>query len=337
MDENARVKNIVELAALAGVSAGTVSRALADSSLISKKTREKIQAIAREHGFRPNIMARNLRIKRAGAIGVLIPLGHDKGQHISDPFFITMLGHLADALTERGHDLLLSRVIPTSPDWLINVAESGRVDGIILIGQSDQIDVIESVAAHYKPMVVWGANTGNQTHISVGSDNAAGGALAAAHLIERGCKSFAFMGDPIAPEINQRYEGVRSVLSKAGFADRLTIVPTHLAAEAAHPEIVANLRAMAQIPDGIIAASDVIAMSAVRALSELGLSVPDQVKVVGYDDLSFAAQVIPPLTTIRQDLVAGAAHLVDALFKRIAGQNTESIVLPPRITVRGSS
>ncbi len=337
MDENGRVKNIVELAALAGVSPGTVSRALADSSLISKKTRERVQTIAREHGFRPNIMARNLRIKRAGAIGVLIPLGHEKGQHISDPFFITMLGHLADALTERGHDLLLSRVIPTSPDWLINVAESGRVDGIILIGQSDQMDVIESVASHYKPMVVWGANNGHQTHVSVGSDNAAGGAMAAEHLLERGCKSFAFLGDSIAPEINQRLDGARSVLAKAGVADRLTILPTHLAAEAAHPEIMASLSALEDIPDGIIAASDVIAMSAVRALSEMGMSVPDRVKVVGYDDLSFAAQVIPPLTTVKQDLVAGAAHLVDALFKRIAGQNTESIVLAPKLTVRGST
>ncbi len=92
------------LARLAGVSPGTVSRALANSPLIAKKTREQIQELAREHDFRPNVMARNLRIKRAGAIGVLIPLGHETGQHISDPFFMTMLGHLADALTERGHD-----------------------------------------------------------------------------------------------------------------------------------------------------------------------------------------------------------------------------------------
>ena len=101
MEQQDRVRNITDLARLAGVSTGTVSRALADSHLIAKKTRERIQAIAREHDFRPNIMARNLRIKRAGAIGVLIPLGHETGQHISDPFFITLLGQLADALTER--------------------------------------------------------------------------------------------------------------------------------------------------------------------------------------------------------------------------------------------
>jgi hypothetical protein len=141
-----KIRNIKQLAELARVSTGTVSRALAGSELISQKTRERIQALAREHGFRPNLLARNLRIQRTGAIGVLIPLGHEKGQHISEPFFITMLGLLADKLTERGYDLLLSRVIPTDGAWLDHMAGSGRVDGIIVIGQSDQAAVIDAVA-----------------------------------------------------------------------------------------------------------------------------------------------------------------------------------------------
>ena len=101
MTERPRIRNIADLAKIAGVSPGTVSRALSGAGLISQKTRDRIQALAREHEFRPNIMARNLRIQRTGAIGVLIPLGHETGQHISDPFFITMLGLLADALTQR--------------------------------------------------------------------------------------------------------------------------------------------------------------------------------------------------------------------------------------------
>jgi DNA-binding LacI/PurR family transcriptional regulator len=131
----ARIKNIKELAVLAGVSTGTVSRALAGSELISSKTRERIQALARAHDFRPNVLARNLRIQRTGSIGVLIPLGHETGQHISDPFFITMLGLLADELTERGYDLVLSRVIPTDDDWLDRIVQSGKADGYIVIGQ----------------------------------------------------------------------------------------------------------------------------------------------------------------------------------------------------------
>lgn len=337
MDEQGRVRNITDLARLAGVSPGTVSRALADSQLIAKKTRERIQALAREHDFRPNVMARNLRIKRAGAIGVLIPLGHETGQHISDPFFMTLLGQLADALTERGYDLLLSRVIPTDPDWLSRVADSGRVDGLILIGQSDQSAVIDRLAQRYLPMVAWGANLPGQVHCSVGSDNRKGGELATRHLIERGCRNFAFFGDPIAPEIAERLEGCRAALAVAGLSETLTVLPAHLTAETAHPAISKWLEETKAIPDGIIAASDVIAMSALRALSEHGVSVPHQVHVVGYDDLAFANQTVPPLSTIKQDLSAGAAHLVDLLFRRISGEKTESVVLEPTLVVRQSS
>ena len=337
MADLGQIRNITDLAKLAGVSPGTVSRALADSQLIAKKTRERIQELAREHDFRPNVMARNLRIKRTGAIGVLIPLGHETGQHISDPFFMTLLGYLADSLTERGYDLLLSRVIPTDPGWLNRVVDSGRVDGVILIGQSDQFTVIDKLAERYLPMVAWGANMPGQIHCSVGSDNRKGGELAARHLIKRGCRNFAFFGDPIAPEISERLAGCRTALTEAGIGDALTILPAHLTAETAHPTISKWLDETRTLPNGIIAASDVIAMSALRALSEHGVKVPNDVRVVGYDDLSFANQTVPPLTTIRQDLAAGAAHLVDLLFRRIAGEPTSSVVLEPVLVVRQST
>lgn len=337
MSNEGRIRNITDLAKLAGVSAGTVSRALADSPLIAKTTRERIQAIAREHQFRPNLMARNLRIKRAGAIGVIIPLGHEAGQHISDPFFITMLGHLADALTERGYDLLLSRVIPSESEWLDKVVDSGRVDGVILIGQSNQIDVIDKVAKRYLPLVVWGANLPGQAHCSVGTDNRKGSELATRRLIDSGCRSFAFFGDPIAPEIAERLAGVRSALAEAGMSDHLEILPAHLTAETAHPAISKWLDGRKAMPDGIIAASDVIAMSTLRALAEHGIAIPDEVRVVGYDDLPFANQTVPTLTTIRQDIAAGAAHLVDLLFRRIAGERTASVVLEPELIMRQSA
>lgn len=337
MDQSAKVRNITDLARLAGVSAGTVSRALANSALISKKTREHIQALAREHDFRPNVMARNLRIKRAGAIGVLIPLGHETAQHISDPFFMSLLGHLADALTERGHDLLLSRVIPANPDWLIDVVDSGRVDGVILIGQSDQSAVIDKVAERFLPLVAWGAHLPGQVHCSVGTDNRKGGELAGRHLIERGARSFAFLGDPVAPEIAERLAGVRAALAAHGLADRLEILPAHLTAETAHPAVSQWLDRIDIVPDGIIAASDVIALSTLRALNDHGRSVPEDVRLIGYDDLPLANQTSPPLTTVRQDLVAGAAHLVDLLFRRIGGEKAGAVVLEPQLIVRGSS
>jgi len=331
-----RVRNIKELAELAGVSTGTVSRALADSELISQKTRERIQALAKEHDYRPNALARNLRIQRTGAIGVLIPLGHETGQHISDPFFITMLGLLADALTERGYDLLLSRVIPTDGAWLERMAHSGRVDGLLVIGQSDQVATIDAVAERYKPMVVWGGYDQGQVHCSVGSDNRKGGELAARHLIAQGCERIAFFGDPKAKEIAQRLEGCQQALAAAGL-EAPVVVPAHLVAEAAHPDIARYLGSTSQRPQGIVAASDVIAMSTLRALAEFGLSVPGDVRVVGYDGLAIGEQTVPRLTTVSQDLTRGAEHMVDMLLRRIAGEETESVVMEPELILRLSA
>lgn len=337
MDIQGRVRNITDLARLAGVSPGTVSRALADSQLIAKKTRDRIQELAREHDFRPNVMARNLRIKRAGAIGVLVPLGYDTGQHISDPFFIQILGHLADALTARGHDLLLSRVVPKDPDWLSRIVDSCRVDGVIVIGQPDQRRDIDTVASRYLPLVAWGANMPAQGHCSVGSDGHIGGKITTEHLIERGCRNFAFLGDPVAPEISERIAGCRTALAAAGLSDEFTILPISQSGEPAYAAITQWLAAAPAIPDAIIAGSDGIAMSVLRALADHGVEVPAQVRVMGYHDLPFADQTVPPLSSVRHDLAAGASHLVDLLFRRIAGEATGSVVLEPRLVVRQSS
>ncbi len=337
MNEKVRIKNINDLAKIAGVSAGTVSRALSGTGLISQKTRERIKALAREHDFRPNIMARNLRIQKTGAIGVVIPLGHETGQHISDPFFITMLGLLADALTERGYDLVLSRVIPTNEDWLDRFTDSGRVDGIIVIGQSDQAATLDRVTLAYKPLVVWGGHREGQVHCSVGSDNVAGGELAATHLVDQGCRHIAFFGDPTALEIAQRLEGCKAALTRAGYADKLSVFPAHLASEPGDTGIADFLGSAQVRPDGIFAASDVIAMSVLRTLSEMGVSVPDDVKLIGYDGLALGEHTIPRLSTVRQDLTTGAHSLVDLLLRRIAGEETSSVIMPPELVVRMSS
>ncbi len=332
-----RIRNIAELAHLAGVSPGTVSRALSDSGMISAKTRERIKALAREYDFRPSAMARNLRIQRTGAIGVVIPLGHETGQHISDPFFMTMLGLLADALTERGYDLVLSRVIPAGDEWLDRIVDAGRVDGVIVIGQSDQSAALDRVAARYRPLVVWGGYVPGQVHCSVGSDNRLGGELATRHLIAQGCRRIAFFGDDRALEIAQRLEGCRAAMTAAGIGDQLTVFPAQLVAETTQPDIAEYLGEHAARPQGIVAASDVVAMRALRALAEFGIAVPDDVRVMGFDDLAIAEHMVPRLSTVRQDLDSGARHLIDALFRRMAGEATDSVVMAPEIVIRMSA
>lgn len=336
-DKPAQVRTIADLARMAGVSTGTVSRALSGSPLVRERTRERIALLAREHGFTPNLTARNLRMQRTGTIGVVVPLGHDRQQQLSDPFFIRMIGSLADQLTERGYDLLLSRVVPDDVHWLSRIVDSGRVDGVILIGQSDQVAAIDEVAVRYRPLVVWGASGVGQRHCSVGSDNLLGGALAARHLIARGCTRLAFIGNPVGPEIVQRLEGARMAAREAHLAQPITIVPALMEPEVAHPFISEWLSGLETPPDGLVCASDLLAMCALRALSERGLRVPGDVCVTGYDDLMLAAQTTPPLTTVNQDIEAGAVHLVDLLMRRLGGEDSPSVIMMPRLVVRESA
>ena len=331
-----RIRNIAELARLAGVSPGTVSRALAGKELVNKDTRERIQAIAREHGFRPNQMARRLRTQQTGVIGVVVPLGHEQRQHLSDPFFMAILGHLADALTENGYDLMLSRVIPDNDDWLEMIVDSGMLDGVLLIGQSNQFEAIERVAERYRPMVVWGAHVEGQTHCTVGVDNRLGGRLAGEHLIARGCKRLAFMGEIRAPELEDRHRGLRDATSAAGLPDPVQL-HTHLASDIMAEEIAGHIERIGASVDGIAAASDLIAMHTVRALADRGISVPGQVAVTGFDDLPFAEQTIPRLTTISQNIAVGARAMVTALFDRLAGNDAASMEMPPMLVVRDTA
>ena len=328
------IRNLNDLANATGLSKSTVSRALAGNPVVSAATRARVTALARASDFQINQTARNLRLQRAQAIGVVLPMGHETGQHLSDPFFITMLGYLADALTERGYDVLLSRVIPTDDGWLDRLVASGRTDGVIIIGQSDQTAVIERVAARFLPIVVWGANLPGQQHCSVGSDNYLGGAMAARHLVENGRRRLVYHGNPDVPEIGQRYKGFSDAVAAAGVEGRL--LPVSLAAEAAFAMIAEDLT-LHLIPDGIVAASDTIAMMAIRALAERRLRVPEDVAIVGYDDVVLAAHTTPPLTTIRQDLARGATLLVELLFHRMNREAAGSIVLPPELIIRASS
>lgn len=328
-----KVRTLADLAKIAGVSPGTVSRALAGNSLVNTKTREKIEAIAREHGFRPNQMASKLRRQKTGVIGIAIPLGHDVRQKISDAFFMTLLGHLAAELTEKGYDLMLRRVIPAhDEDWLDRFIGSGMVDGVIVIGQSDQFERIEEVADGYLPMVVWGNHQEGQRHCVVGTNNRLGGKLAAERLIASGAKRLAFLGDTQPIEFAARFAGAKEVAEKMGVTIRA--LPTHLSPERTGEEIAEHMQEIQGKVDGIFAATDTIAVNCLKELRERRIDVPRQLKVVGFDDLPISSQTAPPLTTVRQDIAAGAKGLVDLLLRRLAGEDTESLVLPPQMIIR---
>ncbi|MEO0032269.1 MAG: hypothetical protein RIS94_2027 [Pseudomonadota bacterium] len=329
------VRSIADLARIAGVSVSTVSRALTGKGTLNQQTRDKIRALADSHGFQLNVAAQNLRLGRTGAIAVLLPLGHERGQHLSDPFFTAMLGFLADMLAERGYDLLLSRVLPSREDWLDSFVRSGRADGVIIIGQSDQGAVLNRTASHYRPMVVWGAYDPANRYTSVGTDNYAGGVLAARHLLDRGRTRLAYFGNAEAPEFVARQAGFLAALPD-DIRRETALVPIHLTPEGSY-EAACEYFAAGNRPDGVFAASDIVAMSILSAAADAGISVPQDMSLVGFDDILLARIATPALTSIRQDIEGGARTLVDLLLRRMAGAETQSVQFAPALVQRESS
>jgi DNA-binding LacI/PurR family transcriptional regulator len=279
-------------------------------------------------------MASGLRRQKTGVIGVVIPLGHDTRQQISDSFFMTLLGFLADELTTHGYDLMLRRVVPDDDaDWLDRFIGSGMIDGVVVIGQSDQFERIEEVADGYRAMVVWGNHQEGQRHCVVGTDNRLGGRLAAERLIAGGARRLAFVGDTGPMEFAARFAGAQDVAARMGLPEVLPLA-THLSPDRASEEIAQHVARHGPALGGIFAATDTLAALCLTELRAQGLAVPGDVRLVGFDDLPIARQTIPPLTTVRQDIAAGAHGLIDLLLRRLGGETTESLVLPPELVVR---
>ena len=334
--DNKKVQ-MMDIARMAGVSAATVSRALNGSELINIETRKRITELARSLNYSINQSAKNLRLGDNRTIGVVIPYSHSTRQHISDPFFLGMLGSLADALTDRGYDMLLSRVDSDRLYDLAALYDTGRAKGIIVIGQWGHHDQLNELAMRRVPMVVWGAQLPNQMYVSVGSDNLSGGFQATQHLLKRGRRRIAFIGDVAMPESAMRFEGYKNALAGSGISyDPNLHIHSPFTPLESQAAMTAFLRLGIPI-DGLFAASDVIAINAIGVLKERNMSVPVDVGVVGYDDIDQAAHSFPPLTTVRQPIDIAGECIVNSLLQLLNGEAVTSQLIPTSIVLRETS
>ena len=327
-----------DLARLAGVSKSTVSRALSGSDRVTEKTRERIQKLANEHNYKLDTRARNFRKQETLTIGVLLPSNGRPDWLATDPFILEMLGSVADALEAKGsHELLLAKHTNNDPSWISDFARTRTVDGIIVIGQSLYHDELNRAAEFQDCMVVWGAEIADQKYITVGSDNYKGGRVATEHLLEQGRKNFAFLGDIRYPETKLRYQGYRDALRDAGLEYRSDLTTdSENASDIALQSISRLLREQPSF-DAIIASSDLLAISAKKAIIDHGLRVPQDIAIVGYDNIALAKYSTPTLSSITQDRVLAGKLLVDKLFEKMETGHADSTTISTELVVRGSS
>lgn len=328
---------MADIARLAGVSVATVSRALNGSPLISAQTRQRVDELARSLNYSINVSAKNLRLKQNRTIAVVVPYDTASRQHVSDPFFLSMVGSLADALTDRGFDMLLSRVDAEHLDSAANLINSGMAIGVILIGQWRHHDQLNLLAAQRLPVVVWGTQMPQQIYCTVGGENVTGGMLATEHLLSMGHRRIAFLGDVALPEVTHRYQGYEQAHAARGLAvDPALLVQVPFDADKARSGITRLCKSRIGF-DAVFACSDVLASAATQALATVGLRVPDDVGVVGYDDIEWASHANPPLTTVRQPIARAGVELVDVLLRTIDGEQVPPRALPVELIVRAST
>lgn len=327
---------MAELARIAEVDVSTVSRALNDSPLVKADTKAHVLKIAAETGYVVNASARSLRRQSAQTIGIVIPMAPDSGQTISDPFFLEMVGAVSHAASQEGYDLIVS--VPQNESEIAErrLLLTGRADGLIVIGQAGRSERLNELNKLKSNIVVWGGREGDTNYTLVGSDNIRGGRLAAEHLLALGRKRILFLGDIKLPEVALRYKGYTSAHKDAGASwDTGLVLRQNFGGETAFKAVKDFIDAGHDF-DAIFAASDVLAMAAIQAVQSAGKRVPEDIAIVGYDNVGQAALSTPALTTVDQHIKQGGQMLVDFLLEKIDGKKVGSAFTDTKLVVRRS-
>ncbi len=336
---------IRQLAHLSGVSIGTVSRALNGYADVNPETRERIVRLARELDYTPAAAARSLVTQRSHVVGVFLETGegHPDLQH---PFFHEVLVGLKHEIGAGGYDLLLFASERPGNGYgdgdhsYLKRARHHSVEGVVLMGVDAEDLEIRRLTRSGLPCVgVDVALSGPATEY-VMSDNAAGAAVAVAHLHELAHRRIATITGLVETRPGaDRLRGYRDALRERGlgFRDEYVAYGDFYVESGGHA--MARLLDLDEPPTAVVCASDLMALGAIRAVAERGLSVPRDVSIVGFDDIQLAGHVQPPLTTLRQDKARLGAEAGRALTRLIAADAAvpEAMTLPVELIVRAST
>ena len=327
-----------EVASRAGVSRSTASRALNGGLKVSPDAQAAVDAAVAELGYTPNRAARSLVTRRTDSIALVVPEPDETV--LNDPYFGGTMQGISAALepTEIQLILLIARR-GEQAQRTTRYLRAGHVDGAIVVSHHRD-DALDQVLADSRlPCVFVGRPWSATAHMQyVDVDNTRGGRLATEHLIGRGCTRIGTIAGPLDMAAGvDRLAGWRTALHDAGLSDEAVVRGDFTSAGGAaaaerlldaHPDI-----------DGIFAASDLMAAGALSVLARRGISVPGDIKIVGYDDLGVATSTSPPLTTMRNPVVEMSRGAAEVLLAMVAGQAVpaEPKIFGARLIVRDST
>ena len=331
------VRTIADIARLAGVSKSTVSRALNDSPLIGEETKAKIHSLAREHNFQINAPARRLSMKQSRTIAFVTHAYH-KDFSVADLFGLEIMGGISSGLASREYDLLVIHVDPYDTKWAHQYYDTGRVDGFILMTATRKQNHVRALLELGAPFIIWGLPQPRQKYCSVSGDNLAGGRLATEHLINQGRQQIGFIGGPPEEiEVQHRQAGYENAMREAGRQPEAALIAYGDFSDTSGSEAMKRLLKKSPEIDAVFVNSDLMAISAMETIRDEGRRVPEDIAVVGYDDLSIAAHSNPPLTTIRQNIPLAGKLLAQNLIEYLQTGMVTNVSIPVQLIVRKSA
>ncbi|SLN49832.1 HTH-type transcriptional repressor CytR [Pseudoruegeria aquimaris] len=312
MSETVKIQDVAKAA---GVSTATVSRTLSNPSVVSERTRKAVLEAVRATGYRVNRAARNLRTQRTGSILTLIP-------NIGNPFFSQIIAGIEQVFSEAEYSVLVSDTANIGPAGtpLSHVFQDGRADGVIVLDGILPLSSIESVkGTPNEHLVIYACEWAEGAGIpSIRSDNRSGAIQAVNHLADLGHRA---IGHICGPEDNVLTGVRRAAFFEAAEARGLDVRPEwvfpgdfKLASGAAAAEAFLGLK---ERPTAVFSASDLMAMGFISRLSDAGVRVPEDLSVVGFDDIDLAPYFRPALTTIRQDRMELGRITAQTLLSRL--------------------
>lgn len=323
------------IAKAANVSEATVSRVLNGDESVHPERAKRVQEAVEKLGYRKNRVASALASGRTGLIAVVID---DDLSVFSDPFWGTVTSGVSRVLLENG----LQTVLMVSPVGSINGAvanylKSGQVDGAIFFAlHSDAL--INNLKKQGLPLVITGTPHSSNDVAFVDTDNFGGAHAATKHLMNQGAKKVAILtGDLGTTAAKQRLDGYLQVYRESGHVPAKDMICEGDYSFEAGKELTKKLLVAHPDVDGIFACNDLMAMGAMTALMDLGISVPKKVKVVGFDDSMIAQTARPSLTTVRQDVVALGEAAGTLMIAQLNGEDVDPIILPTELVVRESA
>jgi alanine racemase len=335
---------IKDIAEKAGVSKTTVSFALNDPSRISEETYRRVMAIVTEMGYVPDPVARTLTTKRLGAIGLLLP--QPIHEALSNPYLCELIRGIGEVCEEQGLSLTM---LPPLRGRVLDAARRAAVDALITVGVGPGTEVAELLEKRHMPFVTLDGAESSKT-VNVGIDDAAASGSLMRHILDLGHRRIAIL--TLRPEFytepdecfsrvcDSRIEGFRQALRAAGIADddpRISFLPSVGSMEGGAQAAAELFSRPGPRPTALVAMADVAALGAYETCRHLGISIPGDISIAGFDDIPLAAIANPPLTTVRQPGREKGARAAKLALSLLEGGEASHLRLPTELVLRAST